>query len=262
MAVISLLSRATIASGVAAGGAASYLSTGDFNGDGHRDLSVVNTSTDKVSVVFGVGNGSFGTVTSYTTNVQPNSVGIGDFNRDNKPDLAIPTFFGTGGFSALTILQNGANGNLTTKGVYATDSRPIGNAIVDFTGDGILDIALANNFADSLFVFPGNGNGTFGTPLKYVVGDRPTWVASADFNGDGKPDLAVVNSNSGTVTILVTPTPATGTRESSSMALARRRGFRSEAPQRTTRMAASTMRPRVRLSARPRTAGPSRMTRW
>ena len=71
------------------------------------------------------------------------------------------------------------------------------------------DLAVVNNFSDDLFVYFGTGTGTFGTATRYIVGDRPTWLASADFNGDGKTDLAVVNSNSGTVTLLETPTPAT-----------------------------------------------------
>ena len=58
-------------------------------------------------------------------------------------------------------------------------------------------------------LFSGVGDGTFNTQTTMVVGDRPTWVAAADFTGDKRPDLAVVNSNSGSVTIINTPKPAT-----------------------------------------------------
>ncbi|WP_020470431.1 FG-GAP repeat domain-containing protein [Zavarzinella formosa] len=193
---------------VAAGGVASYVTTGDFNGDGKKDLAVVN-SASTVSILFGAGDGTFGAPASYPTRTGPGLVSTGDFNHDGKTDLAVPTFFGVGGNSALAILINGLAGKFTQKVEYATDSKPTGSLVGDWNGDNKADIALVNNFADNLFVFGGTGVGTFGAPTKYVVGDRPTWLASADFNGDGKPDMAVVNSNSGTITLLETPTPAT-----------------------------------------------------
>jgi hypothetical protein len=193
---------------IAAGGESDYVTSSDFNGDGKADLAVVNESANTVSLLFGAGNGSFTlSIPSYSTRVGPGSVAVGNFNSDGKPDLAIPTFFGIEARSALAILVNGVNGRFTQKVEYATDSRPIGSVVADWNGDNRADLALANNFADNVFVFGGSGTGTFGTPASYVVGDRPTWLASADFNGDGKPDLAVVNSNSGTITLLETALP-------------------------------------------------------
>ena len=193
---------------VAAGGAATYVATGDFNGDSKKDLAVVNGSANTVSILFGSGTGTFGSPTSYATRVGPGSVGVGFFNGDSKPDLAIPTFFGgSGGSSAVAILQNGASGNFNFRAEYATDSRPVGIVVSDFNGDGKADLAVANNFADNVFIFPGTGLGTFGAPTEFVVGDRPDWLAAADFNGDGRQDLAVVNGNSNTITLLKTPSP-------------------------------------------------------
>lgn len=195
----------------ASGGESDYVAASDFNGDGKRDLAVVNKSANTVSILFGQGDGTFSLATpSYPTRVGPGSVAVGNFNGDGKPDLAIPTFFGIQARSAFAVLMNGVNGKFTQKIEYATDSRPIGSAVADWNGDGKYDLALANNFADNVFVFGGSGTGTFGAPARYVVGDRPTWLASADFNGDGKPDLAVVNSNSGTITLLETALPVAG----------------------------------------------------
>src|SRR5262249_27867086 len=122
-------------------------------------------------------------------------------NGDRKPDLAIPTFFG----SAVSVRLNRLSGNFGLSTEYGADSRPVGIAVADFNGDHKLDLAVVNDFADNVFVFPGTGLGTFGAAAPYVVGNRPTWLSPADFNGDGLPDLAVVNSNAGTVTLLETP---------------------------------------------------------
>ncbi len=197
------------ATSVDAGGAASSLATGDLNGDHKEDLAVINNSSNTLSILFGKGDGTFGPATSYSTRNGPASVGIGDFNGDGKPDLVVPTFFGPNVRSALSIRLNGPSNTFGLSAEYVTDSRPRGTAIADFNGDHKLDIAVANNFSDDVFVFPGSGFGTFGSFTGYVVGDGPSWLTTADFNGDGQPDLAVVNGNSNTVTLLETPMPAT-----------------------------------------------------
>jgi hypothetical protein len=75
------------------------------------------------------------------------------------------------------------------------------NAVGDFNGDGIPDIAVGiSTFPGEIDLYPGNVDGTFGKPIR-----TPTLVAVqsllvADFNQDGKLDLAVSDGN-GTVTI-------------------------------------------------------------
>ena len=196
---------------IAAGGAATYLESGDFNRDGRADLAVVHTPVGNasISILLGHGDATFTAPKSYSMRDGPGPVGVGDFNRDGKTDLAIPTFFGFDGHSAVAILRNKTAGTFVAGGQLATDSRPIGITVRDLTGDGKLDLAVVNNFGDTLTLFAGRGDGTFNSPKRYVVGDRPTWVTGADFNGDGQTDLAVVNSNAGTVTLLQTPAPAT-----------------------------------------------------
>ena len=60
-------------------------------------------------------------------------------------------------------------------------------------------LCLAFSYAVPLVIAQVN----FSTPVSYPVGTAPAAVAVGDFNGDGKPDLAVVNSSSGSVSILL-----------------------------------------------------------
>jgi hypothetical protein len=77
-------------------------------------------------------------------------------------------------------------------------------AVGDFTGNGILDLAVANSPSNTVSVLLGNGDGTFHTaPINYLAGNAPNSVAVGDFNGDDAVDLAVANSNSHDVSILL-----------------------------------------------------------
>src|SRR5207244_506714 len=78
---------------------------------------------------------------------------------------------------------------------------PVSVAVVDFNGDGTLDLATANVAGVSVLlgnvsVLQGKGDGTLAVePTFGVAGSFPASVAVGDFNGDGKLDLATANIN-------------------------------------------------------------------
>lgn len=86
---------------------------------------------------------------------------------------------------------------------YPTGTGPTGIATGDFNGDGVLDLATANNTANTVSILLGNGDGTFAINVDYPTGHGPVAVATGDFNGDGFTDLAVVNQTDNTVSILL-----------------------------------------------------------
>src|SRR5438445_12774099 len=61
----------------------------DFNGDGARDLAVVNVR--KVTVLLGDGSGHFRAAPGPAVNVgaHPEALSAGDFNGDGRVDLAV-----------------------------------------------------------------------------------------------------------------------------------------------------------------------------
>ena len=71
-------------------------------------------------------------------------------------------------------------------------------------GDGIPDLATANQNDGTVLISLGNGDGTFAAKSTPSVAGYPESVAVGDFNGDGIHDLAITNyGDSGAVTILV-----------------------------------------------------------
>jgi hypothetical protein len=79
---------------------------------------------------------------------------------------------------------------------YPTGSTPYYVATGDFNGDGILDLAVANDGTDTVSVLLGNGDGTFGNKTDYTVGSGPICILAADLNNDGVLDLATTAQNS------------------------------------------------------------------
>ncbi len=115
-------------------------------------------------------------------------------------DLAVAN----SGDDNVTILLGDGVGAFTepTGSPFAAGTGPLSVAAGDFDGDGVLDLAVANNGSDNVSVLLGVGDGTFGAAVNFGAGAAPSSVVLADLDRDGKLDLAVANSGDDDVTIL------------------------------------------------------------
>ncbi len=182
---------------------------GDFNGDGIPDLAVVCNNQfygpGTVTVLLGNGDGTFTAAASPGTGVYPSSMAVGDFNGDGILDLAVANLGEPTGDGTVTVLLGNGDGTFTATATSpATGEWPDSIEVGDFNGDGIPDLAVANEDSNTVTVLLGNGDGTFtAAPTSPATGINPISIAVGDFNGDGISDLAVANAGSEKATVLL-----------------------------------------------------------
>jgi hypothetical protein len=190
------------------------LVAGDLNGDGKLDLAASSPGADGsgiVNVYLGVGNGSFQPAVAYPTGHGARTMGLGDFNKDGKLDLACAAS------SGVNVLLGNGNGSFGPAIFYATDHSVTALAVADLNSDGKLDFAalatdnLATAANHSVNVFLGIGNGTFQSPVAYAAGNYPLGLASGDFDGDGKLDVVTCDLSASSATVLLLPGNGNGT---------------------------------------------------
>jgi hypothetical protein len=168
----------------------------DFNKDGLVDLTFFSQKYNRMYMLPGYGNGTFGiSIESYMEYVDLlSSMTVGDFNRDNQLNVA----FTDENANYMGVLLGNVNGTFGDAMRFSTgsNSRPVGITAADLNGDSYFDIAVANEGSDNVGVFLGNGGGNFSTQIMVPTGyhTEPRSIVINDFNGDNYLDITVVNS--------------------------------------------------------------------
>jgi hypothetical protein len=94
---------------------------------------------------------------------------------------------------------------------YTVGTLPFANAVADFNGDHILDIAVVNYVSNNVSILFGKGDGTFEPAVNYATGTEPSAITAIDLNNDGVPDLAIADEIGQTICILLNKADGTGT---------------------------------------------------
>ena len=189
---------------VPGGGSPRFVTTADFNLDGKADLALTRSGNfNVVTILFGNGNGGFSSQTDFPAAVGiPEKLTVGDLNADNKPDLVVGSLPG----SSFSILLNNGTGGFGAPTLYTLNNNTGWSsvaAIGDFTGDGKVDLVVANHVRNTLALFPGDGAGVFTNPAFTNVGQGPSSLVTGDFNDDGLLDVATSYSESAAVSVLL-----------------------------------------------------------
>ncbi len=170
------------------GGVATHnICSSDFDNDGDCDLAVSNAFTHNIAILPNEGTGIFAGAIKYSMNGTPTYIATADFNMDGNNDLVVGMLCD----SIYLYLNNGAGAFERVSGCPTGDD-PVNITINDFNGDGLMDLATANEVPGDLFVLLNSGNMAMVPAAAMSVSGRRQSITSADFDNDGDADLALV----------------------------------------------------------------------
>ena len=152
------------------------MTTEDLNLDGKPDVAVANKDSDNVTILLGDGNGGFTQAAGSPVSVgdNPNSVKVGDFNLDGKPDLATANIISNN----VTMLFGNGNGTFNQAASLPVSAMwPFSLAVEDFNLDGKPDLATGNILSDDITILlntciPSIVNPTIICPANITVASR------------------------------------------------------------------------------------------
>jgi FG-GAP-like repeat len=173
-----------------------------------KDRLLVAAAAALVLVVSASAGGGAGGVPSFVpgpsfdAGYAPAEAVVADFNRDQKPDLAVANCIDTYDYggeeeigSEVVILLGDGHGGARPGAPppLPADVWTCALASADFNGDGSADLAVVDSVAKTVAVLLSDGTGHFapagGSPIH--LDGAPATVVAADVNGDARPDLVV-----------------------------------------------------------------------
>ena len=195
------------------------IATADVNRDGNPDIISADECGDDpacregtVSILLGVGDGTFQPRLTFEEGLFPLTVAVADFNGDQHLDLAIANPCGTdltcvsvGGIGIMLGNGDGTFQPVTNFPATGFDTARLG--VGDFNSDRRPDVVGLNAIGSDITVLLGNGDGTLQGGTDYLVGQTPISVAVGTFNQDRAPDLAIADQNSDEISILLNSDP-------------------------------------------------------
>jgi hypothetical protein len=180
----------------------SRLVAGDWDGDGHLDVAVLEPLAAQVEILLGDGAGGFVSplrTDTLPTGLAPLAIVAADLTGDGALDLAV-----TNGLAGtVSVFRNDDDGYFTLVGEFEATGGAQSLAAGDLDGDGILDLAVAGFPNDEVAILLGTGGGNLSAPSLVALSQDsgPVGIALADFDGDSDLDFVVALANENRVQV-------------------------------------------------------------
>ena len=175
---------------------------GDVNNDNWMDIITANGGGDNVGVLLGGDNGTFGSMTTYSTGSGsvPVQLALGDMNGDGRLDIVCTNYYS----NSVGVLLGNGDGTFATMMSCSTGARclPYPVALGDINSDHHLDIVVACATGNGLLFFAG-GDELSCSLTRYPLSGARSPVILADFNSDNHLDIAVMDANDRNVVVVL-----------------------------------------------------------
>jgi len=205
----------------------SFVENADLDGDGDRDLVLMDFIAETARISFNDGKGNFTDAVALTGgSVGLNAAGIavGRINRGPSPDIAV----GLNNPGAVDVFLNDGDGGFSPSPHSPLgESRIFGDvAITDIDGDRRGDVAAGEVVVDlndpgcpkfcpttrAVAVFLSRRNGSFKEPATSpeavgAAGNGPPWLAAGKFDRRKSQDIAAATGQGGALSILLNRSP-------------------------------------------------------
>ncbi len=167
------------------------IAMGDFNGDKIQDLATGNSWSNDVSILLGLGDGTFQKQeTSYLTGEAPGAIVAADFNGDGHLDLAV----GNASSKNVSLLLGLGDGTFQLTSITWIGQEPGVMTAGDFDGDTRWDLVVPGRDGH-VWIFCGAESGTFSPPRKLRLTKVPNNVDPNKIDGIGLRSMAVADLN-------------------------------------------------------------------
>lgn len=176
------------------------VSAADMNGDEVLDLVAANRNSSEITILPGVGDGSFLAPLAVPTGNTPETAVVADMDKDGDPDVVSANW----SMDVFVLFNDGSAGLTPPPPSTGTEgNEPVSVVVADFDGDAIEDAAVAHRISNDVAILKGNENGTFGPPAPIEVGETPTNISLGHFNADAFVDLVVPSQIGNTISLLL-----------------------------------------------------------
>ncbi len=164
----------------------------DVNGDGILDLVFVDLQqkSDKVWVMPGNGNGTFGQPVGTDVGSGGGNLSYADLNHDGKMDLLVAD----PSSNAFAVLLGNGDATFQTPVFYAATAQEPATSVAPLhLGDGSTALFILDYITGNLLNVIAASDGTIHLPRIQFVGSNPVGVAAASLSGNPRNDLLIAD---------------------------------------------------------------------
>ena len=185
-----------------AGGLASAVAVGDFNGDGKMDVAATvyeagDGQAGNVAVLLGNGHGGLGAATLYPIGAMPSAIIARDSDGDGKLDLAAISKDG----NSLATLKGNGDGTFQAGVSYTVGAQP--SAFAEGAFGNSRALLVADSAGGTVTFLRESKSGRLSASRSFTTDAGPAHVVLDDFNHDGVTDAAVTNGIGETVSVFL-----------------------------------------------------------